>query len=145
MKLAQVTLLAANGVVFFFCILYFRILLYNVSLERLNLFQVFLAVPKNVVFKLASKTVKLGEEDDDGSDDDDDWAHKVEQMTKQQQKKDDDKAAKEAAEGAQLGHSGALCGPTPVCRPGPPCMTSPTRARPVSSWPILPCPALLWR
>lgn len=64
MEIAQVILLVANAVVFFCSIAYFRVLLYNVSLERLNLFQVFLAVPKNVVFKLASKTVKLGEGDD---------------------------------------------------------------------------------
>lgn len=64
MELAQIVLLCANAVVFFSCILYFRVLLYNVSLERLNLFQIFLAVPKNVVFKLASKTVKLGDEDE---------------------------------------------------------------------------------
>lgn len=100
MKMAQVILLAANGVVFIVSILYFRLLLYNVSLERLNLFQVFLAVPKNVVFKLASKSVKLGEEDDDGSDDDDDWAHRVEQMAKQQAKTEERQARESQAAAA---------------------------------------------
>lgn len=104
----QLTLLIVNIVVFIACIWYFKHLLSRVSVERVNLYSIFLRAPKNVVLKLATENVRVraddsdddsDEEDGDDDDDDDDWTQRV-LLEQQAKKKQAELAAQQAEEEA---------------------------------------------
>lgn len=74
---------------------------------------VFFAVPKNVVFKLASKSTKIGDEGGDDSDDDDDWGAKMQAFQKAEEEREAKKAAVKQSEIAAGGAvpTSTLCVP----------------------------------
>lgn len=114
---AQLILLLLNAALFVWSVWYYRRLLSRVAFERVNLFTVFLAVPKNVVLKLAMKSIKVSEdedESDDDSDDDDDWNQRIllQQQQHQKEKEEEQEAmAREAERRAPPALLGAASNP----------------------------------
>ena len=75
---AQLIVLLVTISVFAAAIVYFHLLLDRVAAARINLFSVFLIIPRPAVIKLATKSTRLAqdEEEEEEEEEEDDWAQR---------------------------------------------------------------------
>jgi len=104
-ELIIIVVVVLNMAVFCLVMIHFWRLLHKVANERLQLYAVFVSIPRPIVMKLATKKISTGADDSDEGSDDEDAA--MVKLKKEQQQNDALEASQAAAAGAADADAGA--------------------------------------